>query len=383
MLFEPMGLTGEQINKMTASQRVTLLKDLLSQPAVGEMAKGFETSFSGALSTLQDNIEILLGKVGLPLFQAITDQIRQWNTWIEQHPEQMKRFAQEFGQLLRDGFEMFRDVVKFFVENRETLLALAKAFLVFKGMQALGGTASNFAGLIQNLGKFDKSITGAASAVGLLSAAAIGFHQLMEGAIQQLGRQIDRNAEIASIVDAQRRLDLGGQFGAEKTLFAQKARELGLVDEQGRFLRDKAFQELRERGQIIWENLIPEDIREGRHQPIYHEARKRYEEARQKALFALVESLEAAVLQFDDVALNRMVGGLGGPSLQSAALDAAKSFAEQQAKLKETEKKANVNIRNVIEVKSNDPDRFAFQFMELMEEQARAPTHAKRALRRL
>ena len=80
-------MTAAQFNKLTKEQRVETLKKLLTADWIKDAAKQMEFSFEGVLSTLKDTLSITFGKIGLPLFKQITEQIKQWNVWLEKNPK--------------------------------------------------------------------------------------------------------------------------------------------------------------------------------------------------------------------------------------------------------------------------------------------------------
>jgi len=154
-LLEPMGMIGdkgrEAFNAMSAQQRAMYLKSALTSEAITNMAKAQENSFSGVYSTFQDNLQIFLGKVGLPLFRALTGEIRSWNVWIHANADRVEEMSQKLAKGLASIFGLLRDVAGFFVNHADTLLLVAKGFAAYKLGTMAGGLVGQVGGLTGRL----------------------------------------------------------------------------------------------------------------------------------------------------------------------------------------------------------------------------------------
>lgn len=143
MLMGPTGLQHEQFNKMSSAQRFEAVSGALNAPWLKQLAEAQRNSFAGVTSTLKDNIQIALGKIGLPLFKAITKEIASWNQWFDEHPKELQAFVAEMSSMLLSTFGVVKDVLKFVWENRELLKLLAEAVLISKGVGMIGGLATS------------------------------------------------------------------------------------------------------------------------------------------------------------------------------------------------------------------------------------------------
>lgn len=141
-LLEPMGYSTKSFNALSATKRLDALRKALKGPAVKAMADAQEKSFAGVTSTLQDNLQIALGKVGLPLMRKITEEVKRWNRWIDENPQKIEHFAKVFSDALVTGFNAVKEVANWVSENKDTLIMLAKAALAMKGVSM----ASNMLG---------------------------------------------------------------------------------------------------------------------------------------------------------------------------------------------------------------------------------------------
>ncbi len=76
-------ITQEKFNAMTKKQRVDTLKRLLTSDWIKDASKQMEFSFAGVVSTMKDTLSITFGKIGLPLFKALTSEITKWNKYLD------------------------------------------------------------------------------------------------------------------------------------------------------------------------------------------------------------------------------------------------------------------------------------------------------------
>jgi hypothetical protein len=145
-LLGSVGYKGEEgrakFNALGAEQRASELKRALTQKQLTELAEAAGNTFSGVLSTLQDTIGQFAGKVGLPLFKAITAEIKSWNKWIDANSDKVDDIAKTLGEGLVKGFMIVKDALGFLVQHADTLIALGKVWAGVKIGQMLGGAGS-------------------------------------------------------------------------------------------------------------------------------------------------------------------------------------------------------------------------------------------------
>lgn len=154
ILLASQKVSQEAFNAMSQQDRNKVVMGAFSNDTFRQAAKSMEKSFAGVWSTFKDNLSITLGKVGLPLMEKLTAEVRQWNEWIDKHPQKIQEFAEQFGKALADGFRVVKSIATFIADNREVLLAMAKAALVFKGVGMIGGSLMAFGGAAGGLGKW-------------------------------------------------------------------------------------------------------------------------------------------------------------------------------------------------------------------------------------
>lgn len=196
-LLEPMGFTTDKFNSLSADKRMEVLNRALNSDAIKSMAKAQETSLAGSWSTFVDNLQQGAGKIGLPLFKALTAEVRSWNTWLDANQDKVAAFTKTLSDGLVTGFRMVKDAVMFLVENRDVLLSIGKVWAAVKiagaGADMLGG----FGGLRDKLfaqvggpgrdggnGQFTKGGLKFADALGpVVAAGAAGW---------EFGRMLDK-----------------------------------------------------------------------------------------------------------------------------------------------------------------------------------------------
>lgn len=127
------GLELEAFRKIKSeAERLAVIQKALAAPEIAEMAAAQEKSFDGVISTFRDNLEITLGKVGIPLFKAMTAEVQKWNEWLTKNQDAVTSFAKDLGSALKDVFLMMKGVAKFFARHGDLLLKIAEAMIVMK-----------------------------------------------------------------------------------------------------------------------------------------------------------------------------------------------------------------------------------------------------------
>lgn len=145
-----MGFTGEEgrkkFNEMNQGARMDTLRAALMQKQLTQLAAAQGNTFAGSLSTLQDSIEQFLGKVGVPLFRAITAEIKSWNKWIDANGRKVDEIASKLGAGLVDGFRFVKDALSFLVDHADMLIMIGKVWagvklggMLSSGLASLGG----------------------------------------------------------------------------------------------------------------------------------------------------------------------------------------------------------------------------------------------------
>lgn len=169
-LLHAAGVDEKTFKAMTASQRIATVEKVLDSDAMKKAADAFSNSFAGVTSTLKDNLEITLGQIGLPLFKAVTKEIRGWNHWIEQNPQKIEAFAKRFSDALVSGFHTLQQIGAWVVQHADMLETIAKLYL---GMKIGGAVQNVFSGLASAASGLAGNMTSLGGALGVLIPAVL------------------------------------------------------------------------------------------------------------------------------------------------------------------------------------------------------------------
>lgn len=141
-LLEPMGYTTAAINAMDGKKRLKVLLGALENPSLIRAGQKIADTWNGQWSTLVDNIEMGLGKVGIPLFKQVTAEVKSWNTWLDRNKATVEDLGRKAGKYLVDGFHALKDGVASIVDHKDTLLQIAAGYLALKSLTGEGGVVS-------------------------------------------------------------------------------------------------------------------------------------------------------------------------------------------------------------------------------------------------
>lgn len=151
-LISAQGMTKEDFNKLDGGSRGAMVEKMLTHPSLLRAAEEFGASFAGQVSTFKDQLQIALGKVGKPLMESMTAEVKKWNQWIEKNPQTIARISKSLSGALVSTFKFIRDSVGWLVDNREMIFSVAKVFLAFKGAQMATNVFATFVGGLKRLG---------------------------------------------------------------------------------------------------------------------------------------------------------------------------------------------------------------------------------------
>ncbi len=110
-------MSEEQFRELDAKGRLAIVKKALGSDAFKDAAAAFGTSFSGVTSTLKDKLQIALGKVGVPLFERITEAVGRFNEWLDKNQETIEMVGKAVGEWLGDAFDAVAIAIDFVVEQ--------------------------------------------------------------------------------------------------------------------------------------------------------------------------------------------------------------------------------------------------------------------------
>lgn len=166
-LLGAMGYSGEagrkKFNALDAQKRASELMKAVDTKQIRQLAEAQGGTFTGVMSTLQDNFEQLAGKVGKPLFEAVTKEIKSWVDWLGKNQAKIDAFAKTVGEGLVSGFRSIKSAAMWVVDHAETLLTIGK---VWAGVKVAGMLGGGIGGSIQGLMKFGSGAGGKLDAGG-------------------------------------------------------------------------------------------------------------------------------------------------------------------------------------------------------------------------
>jgi hypothetical protein len=129
----------ETFKKMDAKSRLALVEKVLDSPAMKNATEAFSTSFSGVLSTLEDKIQITLGRAGNSLFGKVTEEIARWSEYLDRNSAKIDHMVEAVGHGLVRGFEIAKDMASWIVDHADELIAIGKVWVGSKLVGAIGG----------------------------------------------------------------------------------------------------------------------------------------------------------------------------------------------------------------------------------------------------
>lgn len=243
------GMTAKEFNALSDPAKWNIIERALKgyDPAIKEFGK----SWSAISSTTVDIVKNLIRIGGAPVFEMVKRHLSDWNDWFEKNQQYIDRMATEWGEKLASGIETAygwaKSLVEIIVNNRETLLKIAEAYVAFKGVQAFGGSsfkgASGVAGGIGNMiggagmgvaisamfgnitetggtlnatmMAFEGAMSRLPGVIGEVSTALMVFHGVLQyaaGLIDE-GHKIDieKQTETARLMNAYKAFELNGQ----------------------------------------------------------------------------------------------------------------------------------------------------------------------------
>lgn len=414
-------MTKEEFNtiaRQAPEQALGLLRAMFGAEAIKNMAETQAKSFAGVSSTLRDNIERMFGRIGLPLMNALTEQMARINAFFDNNSTKVAQFVNDFSAGLVKGFNLAVKAFEFINRNRALLLSLAKSFLIFKAVRGVGGILTGMAGGLSSLNTAAVAASGGLSGLsGKLGAftSALGPATMALGAfaggLNVIADWIDR--EQSKRLEARTRpagnVDFFGRFGQNRLTPSPEelntSRTTGLTPAsvQAKSLLKTAISEglikVNKGGEA--QEDIPGILKKFALQTLNPSVANRLSSAKSiDELRSKVDSLVAEARQprtsladrdFDTIdfanktadKLTRLLDGLERTlSLENARRPFEVPTVEEFApRRKNTSNNQNVEVTiHRIEVASDDPDRFAFGLVESFNSVARNPTQAANPL---
>jgi hypothetical protein len=424
----------EELRAMNKEQRLEWLKTTLNSPALKDAVSQMSGSFAGVSSTLIDKVQILLGRVGLPLFKAITAEVGRWNEWIDKNQISIDHMATTVAQGLVTAFNDVKEVFQFIWEHADAFIAIGKVWAAIKIGNMIGGGllgGGGAAGLLGSLGS-DTAKLGTGTVMQGAMLAGMGGYEIgkmmgLDGVGQRLGEalhpaeaEFDRLARSTAsldqaMADAQTRMGGSGEQAASQGVIDDMRNQANAISsylkaeddlrtQQGTFGGDiwKAAQHLAEASDVLKQYGIDSAQTDEQLAAMLGQYKNRagddqvYTDRANEETRHWVEALERSSLtDYQRQTLNetRANGEVFSYMLQHLRNGIPIKMADVVAILKQNsadpdgkhtsiadKPKVNVTIHR-IEVQSDDPDRFVFGMMESFRDAAKNPSSALSTLR--
>lgn len=124
----------KRLKAMTREQRLKLAMTALTQKQITQLGDAQAKSFSGQVDKMRDALKQFLGRVGLPLFKAMTKLLTAANTWLSKNEKKLQDLAETLGGAVMTAFSAVAKVIKFFANNSDEARAILKALLTVAGL---------------------------------------------------------------------------------------------------------------------------------------------------------------------------------------------------------------------------------------------------------
>lgn len=137
-LLGAVGMTPEQWRKLTNESRLKLTEQALGSEVFKKAGEAYAGTFASQASILKDRLEVAAGKVGLPLFKALTQELQRWNEWLDKNSQKIESMSHSIASGLVKGFEVLKDVAGFIYDHSDILIKIAEAWALAKFGSAIG-----------------------------------------------------------------------------------------------------------------------------------------------------------------------------------------------------------------------------------------------------
>jgi hypothetical protein len=184
-LLNSMGMNSQQWKALTAEQRTTKLSTAVQSDTFKDMQKTLGDTYQGVTEVFKDKVEVTLARIGMPLFKAITAEVKSWSEWMDKNKDKLDEIGRTITSSLITGFHAIKDVFTFIYDHADILMTIGKLYAATAvgGMigGALGNAGSGIAGMLSKFGaggSMMAPVTGgsAMGSAGLIGAAgALGF----------------------------------------------------------------------------------------------------------------------------------------------------------------------------------------------------------------
>jgi hypothetical protein len=119
---------------MSKKERFKELLRELENPVFKELADKQANSFRGQLDKMKEALAQFLGRIGLPLFKALSSAMQKANKWLSENKATVEKLADAIGGALASAFGFLGSVLKFLAENGELAKTMLKGLMFVIGL---------------------------------------------------------------------------------------------------------------------------------------------------------------------------------------------------------------------------------------------------------
>ncbi len=177
-------MTEDQFRALDNKGRLDVVKKALGSDAFKDAAQAFGQSFSGVTSTLKDKLQIAGGKIGMPLFERLTETVARFNKWLDDHGPDIERYGKIISDVLGSAFDFLGKVIAVVIDYGGRVLGWIGQFVdsskLLKAMLAA-------IGIVLAVFAVQSAIAFATNPITLIVVALTGLIYLLEKLINYPG----------------------------------------------------------------------------------------------------------------------------------------------------------------------------------------------------
>ncbi len=145
-LMKPLGYDADdksraKLKKMTAKERMELMKSALEAPQIKQMIDLQANSFTGRVDAVKDALKQAMGKAGEGLFNSLKTSMAALAKWLTDNKARIEGWATAVGTAIASAFEGLQNGIRWLLDHRTVLDAFLFALggqLLFISIRAIG-----------------------------------------------------------------------------------------------------------------------------------------------------------------------------------------------------------------------------------------------------
>lgn len=121
--YEADDATKKRLRAMTVQQRAEIAMAGVGAKAIKDLGERQADSFRGRVDKLKEAVQQFLGAVGLPLFEALKDSIKDANVWLIANEKAVGELAKSIGGGLVTTFKGFQGFIKWLMDHKDAAVS--------------------------------------------------------------------------------------------------------------------------------------------------------------------------------------------------------------------------------------------------------------------